>query len=417
MRRPTTRLAALLLAVAACRATTPTQPGGAGAALTGLPRQLTPAEQSVIDASNAFSFALFGTVSAARPGTDVFLSPLSASMSLGMALNGAADSTYDQMRAALQFGNATQHDIDAGYHSLIDLLAALDSHVQFQIANAIWYDRTLPVYQSFVDSAQVYFDATVGPLDFADAAASLSSINGWVNTQTKGRIPSIVDQIQQGDVMFLVNAIYFKGDWRDRFDPAQTEQASFTPTTGSPQQVALMRRTAVMSYAQTDAYQAVDLAYGDSAFTMTVLLPAPGESVDALTDSLTPQFWHALTASLHTQQVDLSLPKLQMSYGRQLNDDLIALGMRSAFVPGVADFTHMSSLGSQLYITYVKQKAYVRVDENGTEAAAATVTGVGLTSVQVPVTMRVDRPYLFVIRERLSGTLLFMGKVEQAPQS
>ncbi len=406
--------AAALLAAATC-IHAPTAPGAARPALTALPRQLTSAEQSIIGASNAFSFALFGQVSAAQPGANVFLSPLSASMSLGMALNGAADSTYDQMRSALQFGNATQHDIDAGYQSLIALLTSLDPAVKMQIANSIWYERTFPFYQSFLDTAKTYFDAEVQPLDFTDASASLAAVNGWVNTKTSGKIPSILDQIQPGDVMFLVNAVYFKGNWRDRFDSTETQDAAFSPATGAPQQVPLMHRQGSMSYTETSTYQAMDLAYGDSAFTMTVLLPKPGTSVDALADSLNPRFWNALIASLGSEPVDLYLPKLNLSYGRQHNDDLKALGMRSAFVPDVADFTRMSSLGKRLYISFVKQKAFVNVDESGTEAAAATVTGVTVTAVQQPVVMRVDRPYLFVIRERLSGTLLFMAKIASMP--
>ncbi|MGH7670387.1 MAG: serpin family protein [Gemmatimonadaceae bacterium] len=413
--RFTPLVALVVLAVAASCADSPTQPRGPGSALIGLPRQLTPAEQNIIQASNAFSFALFGQVSGAQPDSNVFLSPLSASMSLGMALNGAADSTYDQMRSALQFGNATQHNIDAGYQSLIALLTSLDPGVQMQVANSVWYEQTFPFYQSFLDTARTYFGATVQPLDFSDVTASLAAINGWVNTQTHGKIPTILNSIAPNEVMFLINAVYFKGSWRQRFDSALTEQGAFTPAVGAPQQVWLMHRVVTMSYAEGDAYQAVDLAYGDSAFTMTVLLPKPGTSVDALADSLTPQFWAALTSNLHNQDVDLTLPRLQLTYTRQLNDDLAALGMRSAFVPNVADFTRMSSEGQRLYISRVDQKAFVNVDESGTEAAAATATGVGPTSIEVPVPMHVDRPYLFVIRERLSGTLLFMAKIATPP--
>ncbi|HVB32220.1 MAG TPA: serpin family protein [Gemmatimonadaceae bacterium] len=403
-----------LLAASAC-VHSPTAPAGPSAALTALPRQLSPAEQSVLGAANAFSFALFGKVSAAQPDTNVFLSPLSASMSLGMALNGAANGTYDEMRSALQFGSTSQHDIDAGYHSLIALLTGLDPAVQLDVANSVWYDRTFPFYQSFLDTTRTYFDADVQPLDFTNQSASLAAINGWVNTKTNGKIPTILDAIRQGDVMYLVNAVYFNAHWRTRFDSALTQAAPFTPAAGAPQQVMLMHREGTMSYVQTGAYQAVDLAYGDSAFTMTVLLPAPGVSVDALADSLTPAFWTTLTTSLHGSKVDLYLPRMKLSYARTLNGDLKALGMNAAFVPDGADFTRMSSMGTALYVSFVKQKTFVSVDESGTEAAAVTVTGVATTAFEPPAVMRVDRPFVFVIRERLSGTILFMGKIASLP--
>ena len=406
---------AAIATVAGC-ADGPTQPLGPRAALTTLPRPLTPAEQSIIEASNDFSFALFGKVSAAQPGANMFLSPLSASMSLGMALNGAGGSTYDEMRAALRFGSATQHDIDAGYHSLIALLTSLDPGVQLQVANSIWYDRTFPFAPAFLDTTSTYFDAEVQPLDFNDASGSLSAINGWVSARTHGKIPSILTSIASNDVMYLLNAVYFKGQWRQRFDSASTEQATFTPATGAPQTVPLMHANHAMRYTAAADYQAVELPYGDSAFAMIVLLPAPGTSVDALADSLSPGFWAGLTSSLQLADVDLYLPRLDLTYGRTLNGDLMALGMPSAFDPDAADFSRMSAAGG-LYISFVKQNTFVHVDESGTEAAAATATGVGVTSVQEPppAVMRVDRPYLFVIRERLSGTLLFMGKIARVP--
>jgi serine protease inhibitor len=216
-------------------------------------------------------------------------------------------------------------------------------------------------------------------------------------------------------VMFLINAIYFKGSWRVKFDPAETHTASFQPATGAAQSMQLMHRTAKMSYAESATWQAVELPYGDSAFVMTVVLPKSGTDITALAASLTPAAWGSIVAGLHVALVDLSLPKLALTYERRLNDDLIALGMTSAFVAGGADFTQMSSLGLQLNISFVRQKTFVSIDELGTEAAA--VTAVGITTVSLPQTyvMRVDHPYIFVLRERLSGTVLFMGKITQMP--
>lgn len=411
-------IAAVATLAAACAdSSTPTSPAAPGKALTALPRQLSPAEQSVLDASNAFSFALFDTVSAAQPGENVFLSPLSASIALGMTMNGAANTTYTQMRAALQLGTATQHDINDGYHSLIGLLGSLDAGVQMNVANSIWYRKDFPFYQSFLDTTKTYFDAEIQPLDFTDATGSLKAINGWVSSKTATRIPTIIDEVKASDVMFLINAVYFKAPWRTRFDPALTKDTVFTAASGVQQPVKLMYREGKMDYADGATYQAVDLPYGDSAYTMTVLLPTPGTSIDALAASLSPAFWSTLTAGLHPRTVQLSLPRLTLKYGRTLNGDLSALGMPIAFLPGRADFSGMSSAGGQLFIEYVTQKTYVNIDEIGTEAAAVTVVGIGIISVQPSVVMLVNRPYLFVIRERLSGTVVFMGKIASMPAS
>jgi serine protease inhibitor len=393
----------------------PTTPGSQPAELQSLPRALSVGEQQVIDASNAFSFALFGR-GTVRRDSNVFLSPLSASFSLGMTMNGAAGTTFDEMRSALQFGSMSQQEIDASYKSLIALLTSLDPAVTMQIANAIWYRQGFPFNQSFLDTTKAYFDAEVRGLNFADVAGSLGAINGWVNTKTNGKIPTILETIDQQDVMFLVNAIYFNGSWRSKFDAAETIDAPFTAFDGSKESLRLMHRNATMAYAETDAYQAVDLPYGNGAFSMTVVLPKAGRDVESVAASLTPAAWQSLTGRFNgSALVDLYLPKIKLSYQRQLASDLVALGMKAAFVPGGADFTRMSPAGKDLYIAFVKQKTFVDVHEEGTEAAAVTVTGIRVISAPITQTMRVDRPFLFVLRERLSGTILFMGKIVRPP--
>ena len=419
IRRLRTRATVVALVAAAACSTSPTEktPSGQPAALTALPRALTANETKVRDAANAFAFALWGRINAAQRDTNVFVSPLSASFALGMTLNGAANQTADQMRTALQYGGATLPEINAGYKSLVALLTSLDPGVQMQIANSIWYRQEFPFRQSFFDTTKVYFDATVRGLNFGDVAASLSTINGWVSTATKGKIPSVLDDIQQQQVMFLINAIYFKGSWRAKFDPAQTVASTFQATGNVSQPVQLMHRLDTMSYAESATYQAADLPYGNTAFTMTVLLPKTGTDVESLAASLTPAAWQALAASFQTRKIDFSMPKLTLRYERRLNDDLEAMGMVVPFVAGGADFTQMAPapVGNELFIDFVKQNTFVDINEEGTEAAAVTTVAVGVTSAPVYPVMRVDRPYLFVLRERLTGTVLFMGKIVRMP--
>src|SRR4051812_44441056 len=215
----------------ACSAGGGTEPSP-GEARTALPRALTSAETTVLASSNAFTFALWGQLNKSQIATNIFASPLSASFSLGMAMNGAAGQTLDDMRAGLQFGTAPVETIDQGYKSLVGLLTTLDPKVTMEIANSIWYRNTFSVNKSFVDAGTTWFDATVSPLNFADATGSLKTINGWVDAKTHGKIPSILEEIHDDDVMFLINAIYFKGGWRNKFDPAQTQSAPFHSPTG-----------------------------------------------------------------------------------------------------------------------------------------------------------------------------------------
>jgi serine protease inhibitor len=406
---------AVALLANACALDSATRPAGVAAKLESLPRPLTAVERSLIGSANSFSFALWRIVDGATGDSNVFVAPLSASFSLGMTLNGAANQTYDEMRSALQFGGADQGEINQGYKSLIGLLTSLDPTVKMNVANSIWYRSGFPIYQSFLDAGKTYFDADVRPLDFGDAPGSLATINGWVSDKTAGKIPTILDQIRTEDVMFLINAIYFKGSWRERFDPAETRDGQFFPASGPTQTAKLMRRVGSISYAETDRYQAVDLPYGNSAFSMTVVLPKGDADIRSLSAALATASWDSLTARLLPAEVNLTLPRVRLAWSRTLNDDLKSLGMRVPFMAHQADFTRMSSAGDRLAISFVKQKTFVDIDEEGTEAAAVTVTTISVTSAPLTYVMRVDRPFIFVLRERLTGTILFMGKIVRLP--
>jgi serpin B len=407
----TAALAAMAIATISCGGATSSEPGPRPAR-TDLPHALTAQEQQVKTAANAFSFALWRQLNVKQPDSNIFASPLSASFALGMTLNGAAGTTFDETRSAMQFGDASVDDINAGYKSLVQLLTTLDPSVTMQIANSIWYRNTLTVNKPFVDAVTSSFDATVTPLDFQDEGGSLTRINGWVDAKTNHKIPSILDRIPNDAVMYLINAIYFKAGWREKFDPARTTTDMFHGIVGD-HAVQLMHRNEHMAYAETPAYQAVDLPYGDSSFTMTVILPKPGSNVNDVAGSLTTESWETLASSFASTTLDLALPKMKLEWTASLIPELEALGMKAAFTN--ADFTPLSPAGRELVISEVKQKAYVNVDEEGTEAAAVTSVGVSLTSVSVPRVMRVDRPFIFAIRERLSGTVLFIGKVVDLP--
>jgi len=401
----------IALAVACSGATEPRpQPSPV---LEALPRALSAGEQKIIAANNEFSFALFRQLGAAESDSNVFVSPLSASMALGMAMTGASGTTFDEMRATLGFGTTSESEIDQGYKSLITLLRGLDPGVDFRIANSIWTREGFPVTPAFLDAGRTWFDAQAASLDFASPTA-VKSINDWVSTATAGKIPTILDQIKSDEVMFLINAIYFKGSWRAKFDPALTIDAPFHGIAGD-QPMKLMHREGTIRYMQTPAFSAVDLPYGNSAYSMSVVLPNVGQSVDAVLASLRTDTWSAWTTQFQDAELDLHLPRLALTWERMLIPDLQALGMRAAFQAGGADFSRISPLGDRLFISTVKQKTYVNVNEEGTEAAAVTNVGISLTSAPLRTQFRVDRPYVFVIRERLSGTILFLGAIRRMP--
>jgi serine protease inhibitor len=404
-------LAFVALSVIACRSATDVpqqQPE-----LKALPRALSASEIQVSSSANRFSFSLFRQVNSDQADKNVFISPISASMALGMTMNGAAGTTFEQMRSALALGDADQDAINGGYKGLIGLLGGLDQTTTFSLANSIWYRQEFPFEQTFLDAGKTWFDADVRGLDFSSPSA-LPTINGWVNDKTSGKIPTILDRIDGDQVMFLINAIYFKGSWRTRFDPSHTVTAPFH-SVGGDQSAKLMRREGTMRWLQTADFEAVDLPYGNGAYSMTVVLPATGKRVDDVAASLQPSAWKTWMGQFTDAEVELQLPRFKLEWERKLIPDLQVLGMRAAFIDGGADFSRMTTPGSQLYISLVKQKTYVDVNEEGTEAAAVTNVGVAVTSLPVRRPFIVDRPFIFVLRERLSGTILFVGKITRLP--
>jgi serine protease inhibitor len=404
------RLTVLLLALTAACSDPPTGPGGAAPdSLKVLPRALSEGEQQAIAASNRFAFDLFRSVNARFADTNLFISPLSASVALGMTLNGADGETFEGMRQALRIDETDRSRINAAYRDLIALLLELDPSVDMRIANAIWYRNTFPFHQTFFDTVSHYFGARVAGLDFGDPA-TVTRINAWVDTATASKITKVIDDISDEIVMLLMNAIYFKGSWRSQFDPAQTQNAPFATERGTSYSARMMHLgEQEVALATLNGARAVDLPYGRAAFTMTAVLPPAGTDVDTFISTFDQSQWEAIVGALHQTKAAVYLPKFRMEWKDNLNADLIAMGMENAFCQGCADFTLLSPVGRDLFISFVTQNTFVNVNEEGTEAAAVTTVGVRVTSA--PPSIRFDRPFVFVIRERLSGTILFMGKV------
>jgi len=390
-----------------------TGPGDPPPLLTGLPRPLTAAESDLAGASNRFAFGLLAQAQAAEPDQSVFLSPLSASMALGMTMNGAAGATFTEMRQALGFGPLGPQEINAGYRGLLDLLLGLDRSTEIQVANAIWAETGFPFLPSFLATGEEWFDAEIRNGSFDDPA-TLAAVNDWVSSQTRGRIPTLLDAFDPETVMALLNAVYFKGRWREAFDRGDTRSAPFHAPGGAVP-VPTMHREGTLAYAEQPDYQAVDLLYGNGGFAMTIVLPRTGLAPAALAAALGEPGWRQLTAGFAERTVALALPRFRLEYRRDLSADLKAMGMTLAFDDRHADFSNLAAPPIQLFISSVVQKTFVDVNEEGTEAAAATAVQVGVTSMPQVTEMRVDRPFLVAIRERFSGTILFLGQVMQIP--
>jgi serine protease inhibitor len=394
--------ASLFVAAAGCNGSSPSEPPREPA------RAFTQQELRLASASEQFALTLFGSAAPAEAEPNLMLSPLSASMALGMTMNGARGTTYDQMRAALGFGTLSQAEINVAYRGLIAQLLARDPKVEFTLANSIWYERGFAVQQPFIDTVRTYFDARVTGLDFA-APSAVSTINSWASDHTGGRIRNLLQRIDPLEVMFLVNAVYFKAPWTHPFQPQATQPRPFRTLAGATVQAPTMLRDGAAPHYVGDGVQLVELPYGDTAFSMVLLAPADDAPLSSLTGRLSVARWQSWLAQLTTGRVMLLLPKFRFDYGTELSAALKQLGITDAFDPALSDFAGINPQRTDLYITRVEQKSFIDVHELGTEAAAATAVGAGVTSM--PPTIAFDRPFLFAIRERSSGAILFMGRI------
>jgi serpin B len=383
--RPLVNVLGAVLLLSAC--SSPAEPQEVQP-IESLPRQLTADERALADAGEAFAFDFLGEIARGEdPTANIFVSPLSASMALGMALAGAEAGTFEAMREALRLGGLGREAIGVSYRSLMDLLSGLDPAVRLEIGNSVWHREGFALEDAYVSEVERDFLARVEALDFNDPGAA-DLINAWVSEATDDLIEGIVDPpIDPLTMAFLINAIYFEGAWTLQFDPERTASGDFRRPDGST------------------------VSYGGEAFAMTVVLPSEAVGIQAFVESLDAEAWAEIIAGLHETELLVALPKFTLEYDNNLNDVLKALGMEAAFDPAAADFSrmHRDALAMQLHISRVKQKAFVDVDEEGTRAAAVTSVEIGVTSA--PPMFRADRPFLFAIRERLSGALLFTGVV------
>jgi serine protease inhibitor len=355
-----------------------------------------------------FAFDFFKKVQATQPATEnVFVSPLSLHMALGMLLNGAEGETAQQISQALKTEGVDQAELNAAYLALLEGLPKADPNVQLGLANSIWYRSTFNVEDNFLNVLRQSFKAEVSGLNFNDPGAK-DKVNNWASQQTNGKIKKVIDEIKPNDVLFLMNALYFKGNWKVQFDPKNTNDAPFYLADDREKTVKMMRVKDTFKVAQRTDYVAVQLPYASGQFNLTVLIPTEQSSVDKVINGLSNTAWNDLQADMHDQKVSVGLPRFTLDYEIKLNEILKSMGMSQAFT----DAAQLGKINptADLLVSFVKQNTYLGIDEKGTEAAAVTSIGVELTSVG-PDPYVCDRPFVLLVSEKTSKTILFMGRI------
>ncbi|MBC3783632.1 serpin family protein [Spirosoma utsteinense] len=400
----TLAMTSFLVTAVSCQ-TSSVNPGPANTVPTGELRVSAP----FVDQTSQFAFDLAKRVAkAGGESENLFISPLSLHMALGMILNGASAQTAQEIQKTLNLDAQTLAEANQTYQNLMVNLPAVDPKVTLQLANSVWYRNTFEVATTFQDVLKQTFKANVSAQDFNDPA-TVGKINSWASEKTNGKIPKVLDAIQPDNVLFLLNALYFKGDWKTQFKPESTIDSPFRLVTGAEKTVRMMRLETEMRRAFRPTFTAFELPYGadNSKFAMTVLLPAENTTATAVMNSLTGADWSQLQKDMTVSKVDIGLPKFTLNYAVKLNSILSDMGMPTAFTDR-ADFTKMNPKGN-LLLSFVKQNTFVAVDEKGTEAAAVTTGGFSTTSYKEPTLC--NRPFVFVIHEKTSGTVLFVGKI------
>jgi serpin B len=364
----------------------------------------------IIKADKAFGFELFREVYNLSEEDNLMISPLSVSYALGMTYNGAAGTTLEAFRNVLHFEDLTNQEVNESYKDLMEQLVTLDDHVEFSIANSIWYRLGFEVLSEFIATNQEYFDAAVEEIDFLDPQ-TLEIINQWIEDKTNGKIQDMLDYIPGDAVMYLINAIYFNAQWRYEFDKDKTHEDNFMLADGSSHITDYMVVNGGFNYTSNEDFRAVELPYGDSAFSMVVMLPSVDKTVTDLVSNLDVEHWDSWFENSCMMNVQVELPKFKYGLKSMLKDPLCNLGLGVAF-SGAADFTRIRSAG-ELFISRVIHQTFIDVQEEGTEAAAATIveikelSGIG----GGPVIFKADKPFLYLIKENSTGAIVFIGKV------
>lgn len=358
----------------------------------------------------AFTFDYISRIDAATT-ENYIVSPLSMQFLLGMVLNGARGETAAQISRVLGYGAGETDAVNAYCRSLLRQLPLLDKKTRLTMSGAVFVDDGWPLLDSYKEAVGENYDATVSNLNFSDARRSLQAINGWCSEHTEGLVPKVLDEVSPDMLAYLLNALYFKSRWAERFNAYATGEETFTDEGGNRSKVKMMKQEAQHGYAENEVFRAVRLPYGNGAFSMLVFLPREGYKVADVLSVLKKTDWESFRREWIPCEVDLWLPRFQTRFRIHLNDHLSAMGMPLAFDREGADFKAMSPYA--LCLSFVQQDAVIKVDEEGTEAAAVSSAGMEKATAVAPgehVVFHADHPFLYLVSETASGAVLFAGR-------
>jgi serine protease inhibitor len=371
---------------------------------------LTRSESEVVNTGNGFAFDLYREVAKENDGKNLFLSPLSAQAALLMAANGAKGDTYDQIVKAIGFENYSADDVNSAFRKIIFGLQTVDTSVDFEFANSVWIKDGFNVKQDYVSLLADNFDAEASNVDFG-TDAGVGKVNNWCSEKTHGMIPTIMDGPDDNLKLALINALYFKGQWSTKFDKSNTQENYFTAIDGSRNKIDFMNQAEEFLYSESEDMQVCELPFGNKAYAMDFLLPHKDLDFNEFFSDFTYDDLDEYLSAFGTAQVILMLPKLDLEDDVNLIPALSRLGIKDAFIYGTADFTDIHE-PKELFIGIVRQKTALEMNEEGAKAAAVTSIGMYNDASPGPVDQAVffaDHPFLFLIREKSTGAILFIG--------
>ena len=369
-------------------------------------------DMTLVEKTNDFGFNLYKNL--ARENENIMISPVSVSLAMAMVYNGANGATREDMARALNVQGLELDRLNKNNLALLYYLTSADPELTLNIANSIWMLEDFKFSEAFVATVKNDYQAEAKKLDFADPK-SADVINKWVNDKTRGTIDQIVTPpIDSQTIMFLINAVYFKGSWTSPFETELTSEQAFNLVDGQTVTVPTMYQSGSFDYLKSSGFQALRLPYGeDEQMAMVLFLPDQNTSLSEFQNQLNQDNWSNWQAHFEAKAGTLLLPKFTMEYEKSLNQVLAELGMGIAFEPGKADFSGLAAAAADdIYISNVKHKTFIEVDETGTEAAAVTSVEVGTTSMPAyDFELNFDRPFFYAIEDSETGAIVFMGAV------
>jgi serine protease inhibitor len=376
--------------------------------------QLNKKGSDLVNSSSNFGFKVFQeTVKSEDETTNLMISPLGISLAIAMVYNGADGNTKTVLENTLGLNNLTCEEININFKQITEALFHLDNSVNFSIANSIWYRNDFTILPVFKDINEDFYNAKIAGMDFNSSNAK-DIINGWISYNTDDKITSIIDQVNPDDVLLLMNAVCFKGQWKYKFDKGANFYYDFNLSDGKIKRVEMMRKNLSLPNYSNELMSMVEMPLGQGNWAMDLILPRYGKTLNDVVDELTGTEWKSWISSLSgPSPIQISMPPFKFAYSKNLKDVLSVLGMSIAFDQGFADFSKISTT-DKVYISELMHKSLIDVNEDGTEAV--TDTSEGTTNSSIGDGMMFNRPFLFVIREVSSGTILFIGKVENPEQ-